>query len=222
MTLWSEIINATEKEVQEKYSNVDIDCEVFYSANLFNVKEVSFNYKADGNKIDDRLLDAITALRQITHICEIYLELDPKEKNYNLPDLLQNALLAEFNIYIRKPLADEFDDFVRLSEELAKAHSKFDNYLRPLWPVTPIIRDLFRHEILKEKAPAQIVIGEQVVHLAKFNTVYENVTNETDFIKLASEKIRQVVYNEIGGEAGFKQIAQQAAIANQQAMANKG
>lgn len=222
MTLWSEIINSDKDNVKERYFDVEVDCEVFYSGNLSEVKEVSFKYKSDGNKIDDLLLDAIITLRQITNACEIYLELDPKEVNYNLYNLLQSAVLAEFNIYIRKPNADEIGDFAKLSAELAKAHAKFDNYMRPLWPVTPIIRDMFRKEILKENAPNILVIGEQVVHSEMFNKVYENANNEDDYIKLASEKIREVVYKEVGGEAGFKQIAEQAAMINQKASLNNG
>jgi len=215
MTLWSEIINSSKEDVKEKYYNVEIDCADYYSANLAKVKEVSFNYKSDGDKIDFALLDAITALRQLTVACEIYLEIDPKETKYNLYELLQSSILAEFNIYIRIPNEDEIDDFVRLSKELAETHAKFKNFMRPLWPVTPIIRDMFRKEILKDKAPNLMIIGEHVAHSAMFNKVYENLTNDVEYIKLANEEIKKVVYKEIGGEEGFKAIANQAAMMRQ-------
>jgi hypothetical protein len=215
MTLWSEIINSSKEDVKEKYYNVEIDCNDFYSANLENVKEVSFNYKSDGNKIDNSLLDAIASLRQVTNECEIFVELDPKEKKYNLYELLKSSILAEFNIYVRKPKEEEIDDFVRLSEELAVTHAMFKTFLRPLWPVTPIIRDMFRKEILKENAPERMVIGEQVVHVDMFNNIYGEVKNTEEYIKLADEKIRGVVYKEVGGESGFRKIAQQAVTMSQ-------
>lgn len=219
MNLWSEIVDLPVDKIKNKYFGVKADGKKFYSKHLFYVDLISFQFDANekGEMADD-LLDAVVTCRQTKNSMRIFVEIPFDAKKIAYDTMINNAFLAEFDIAITPPKSDsnkDWEKYYKVIDKFSKSHARISNFQHAVWPITSVIRHLFRSAITKTP-PSELVVGETVDVAELFTHIYDGANVLDERYQEITEIVRVNVYDAIGGEGNFVKMAQDTVRAIQQ------
>lgn len=211
MNLWSEIINLPADKIEKQYFSVKADGKKFYSKYLFYVNLISFQFEANekGEMVND-LLDAVVTCRQTKNSMRIFIEIPFDAKKIAYDTIINNAFLAEFDIAIVPPKSDKNSDwekYYKVIDKFSKSHSRIANFTQAVWPITSVIRHLFRSTI-SDNPPTDLIVGETVDLADLFANIYDGANVADPRYQEVTEIVRTNVYDAIGGEGNFVKMAQ--------------
>ncbi len=224
MVLWSEIASLPAEKIEKKYYHVKPDGKIFYSDALYYMDLISFEFEAnEKGEMSENLMDVVVTCRQTKNNLDIFLEIPFDEKKIAYDTLIKNAFLAEFNIAIIPPKNDSEKDwkkYYKTVDKFSKAHARITNFPHAVWPVTSIIRHLFR-TVITENPPTELIVGETVNNSELFKSIYGDARVDNEKYQEITEVVRENVYDVVGGEANFIQMAHNTVRAMEQQKQNR-